>query len=531
MSSTPKEIVFEEEARILLQNGINKLADVVACTLGPKGRNVSLEKSWGAPSITSDGGSIAKEIELKDKYEDMGAQIAKEVVEKVKEKCGDGTTTCVVILRALVNSGVQRISSGISPIALKRGMEKALQAILKDLESSAIAIKGHKDTQNIAEVSAHGNKEVGELIAAAFDKVGKSGVIAIEEGKSTKTELDFVEGMQFDRGYLSPYFCTDMEKMIVEIEQPDVLVVDKKLSNIHEAMPILQQAASSRKPLLIIAEDIESEFLSTLVFNKIRGTLNVCAVKAPGFGDRRKAMLEDIATLTGAVVISEDTGLSLQDVTPEMYGSCEKMTITKDKTTIVGGKGDDERIKSRIYQIDNEIAANTNSYEKEKLEERKAKLSGGVAVIKIGAMTEPEMKQKKQIFEDSLSSTKAALESGIVVGGGVALLRSSKAAESLSLTEEESFGAQILIDACKAPLKRLVSNAGKDGSVVVQEVEALPKNFGYNAISEQSEDLIKAGIVDPVKVVSTALSHAVSAAGIILISEALIADADEEEEK
>jgi chaperonin GroEL len=529
MSSTPKQIVFEEEARRLLQNGINQLTDVVACTLGPKGRNISLEKSWGAPVVTSDGGSIAKEIELKDKYEDMGAQIAKEVVEKVKEKCGDGTTTSLVILRALINSGIQRISSGVSPISLKRGMEKALQAILKELESSAIAIHGHKDTQNIAEVSAHGNKEVGQLIAEAFDKVGKAGVIAIEEGKSTQTELEFVEGMQFDRGYLSPYFCSDMEKMVIEMDNPDILLVDKKLSNIHEAMPVLQQAASTRRPLLIIADDVESEFLSTLVFNKIRGTLNVCAIKAPGFGDRKKAMMEDIAILTGGVVISEETGLSLQNVSPDMYGSSEKITITKDKTTIVGGKGKQERIQARVQQIDNEIASNTNSYEKEKLEERKAKLSGGVAVIKIGAATEPEMKQKKQIFEDSLSSTKAALESGIVVGGGVALLRARKAVDSLSLTEEEAYGAQMLIEACAAPLKELANNAGKDGSVIVKEVESLGKNFGFNAITEKTEDLIKSGIVDPVKVVSTALSHAVSAAGIVLISEALIADADEEE--
>ena len=528
--TTPKEIIFEEEARDALLAGIKKLADVVAFTLGPKGRNVGLERSWGAPTITNDGNSIVKEIKLKDQYENMGVAMAQEVAQKIKEKCGDGTTTGTLLLRALVESGVKYIAAGASPISIKRGIDKAVDAIVKEIEKSAIPIKSQQEIKNIATVSSSGNEEIGNLIAEAMEKVGKSGVITIEEAKGTTTTTEVVEGMEFDRGYLSPYFCTNVEKMIVEMKNAQILLVDKKINTIHELLPILQAVVASGSELFIIAEDLEGDALSTLVVNKLRGTLKIAAVKSPGFGDRRKAVMQDIALLTGATVVSEETGLSLKEISLDVLGSAEKITISKEKTLIIHGNGSPEAIKARIKQIENEIETTTNSYDKEKLEERKAKLSGGVAVIRVGAPTEPEMKQRKQAFEDSLNSTKAAIESGVVPGGGVALLRAKKAVDKLKLEGDELIGAQIVKLACETPTKQIASNAGFDGFVILADVEKAGKNFGFNALTDKVEDLVEAGVIDPAKVVIYSLIHAASIGGIVLISEALIADAPEEQE-
>lgn len=531
MSTTPKDIIFEEEARDYLLTGIKKLADVVAFTLGPKGRNVGLEKSWGAPTITNDGASIIRDIQLPNKYENMGVAMAKEVVQKIKEKCGDGTTTGILLLRALVEAGIKNISSGASPIGLKRGMDKAVEAVVKQIEAIAIPVKTKEETRNVATVSASGNEAIGELIAEAMEKVNNSGAITIEEGKITETSIEIVKGMKFDRGYISPYLCTNPEKMTIEMNQPQILLVDKKISNIHELLPVLQATASASRELLIIAEDIEGDALSTLVVNKLRGTLKVAAVKAPGFGDRRKAMLQDIAVLTGATVVSEDLGISLKEIPASSLGSAEKVTITKDTTTIVNGNGSPEEIAARIKQLDAEIALAKNTYDKEKLEERRAKLSGGVAVIRVGAATETEMKQKKQMFDDSLNSTRAALEEGIVPGGGVALLNASQAIKNLKLEGDEAVGAKIVLYACEAPLKQIAYNAGFDGSVILNDVLQAPKNYGLNTLSEKVEDLVAAGVIDPAKVVKNILTYVASTAGIILLSEALIADADEDEEE
>jgi chaperonin GroEL len=528
--ATPKELIFEEEAREKLREGIDQLADVVGVTLGPKGRNVGLQASWGAPSITNDGNSIVKDIELKDQYANMGVSLGKEVASKMKEKCGDGTTSSILLLRALVQNGVKNIASGSSPISLKRGMDKAVEALVQEIEKVSIAIKNEKETKNIAIASASGNMAIGTMIADAVQKVGKEGVITIEEGKGTDDTIEMVEGMQFDRGYVSAYFCTNAEALSVEMNNAKLLITDKKISSVQEILPILQSVATTATELLIIAEEIDGDALSTLVVNKLRGTLKVCAVKAPGFGDRRKAMLEDIAILTGATVVSEETGMILKDATADVLGSAEKILVNKEKTTIVGGKGNSKQIQARIKQIDAEIAKTTSSYDKEKLEERKAKLSGGVAVIRVGAATEPEMKQKKQMFEDSLNSTRAAIEEGIVIGGGCALLRASKSA-SLKLSGDEALGAQIVFKACEAPFKQIVSNTGFDASVLLDEVLASGLHFGFNAMSEKVEDLLKAGIVDPAKVVKNALRYAVSTAGIVLLSEALIGNAPEEEEE
>ena len=530
MSTSPKEILFDEAARDKLLAGITALTDVVACTLGPKGRNVGLEKSWGAPSITNDGNSIVKEIELKDDFENMGVSMAKEVAQNIKDKCGDGTTTGTVLLRAMVEVGIKHIAAGASPIAVKRGIDKAVEAAVADVEKRAIPVKGNDDIHNIAVVSASGDKTVGEVIAEAVEKVGTSGVITIEEGKATETTIDLVEGMQFDRGYLSAYFCSNTEKLIAEMTNPQLLLIDKKVSNIHELLPILQATASTGRELLIIAEDIEADALSTLVVNRLRGTLKVTAVKAPGFGDRRKAMLQDIAVLTGATVVAEETGMSLKDVDTSVLGSAEAVTITKENTTIVNGGGDKEQIAARVKEIESEAAATESSYDTEKLEERKAKLSGGVAVIRVGAATEPEMKQKKQAFEDSLNSTKAAMAEGIVPGGGVTLLRAAKAVEALKLEGDEKLGANIVASACSAPLKQIVNNAGLDGSVIAAEVAAAKETIGFNARTDKVEDLMKAGVIDAAKVVRNCLTHAASLAGIVLISEALITDANEEDE-
>lgn len=531
MTSKPKEIIFEEEARDLLLAGIKKLADVVTFTLGPKGRNVGLEKSWGAPTITNDGNSIVKDIALGNQYENMGVAMAKEVAQKIKEKCGDGTTTGTLLLKALVEGGTKQVAAGASPIGVKRGMEKALEAVIKEIEKIALPIKGTKEIKNIATASASGNEEIGTMIAEAMEKVGKSGVITIEEAKGTDTSIEIVEGMQFDRGYISAYFCTNMDKLTVEMAgAPQILIVDKKIGNVHEILPVLSTVATTGKELLIIAEDVEADALSTLVVNKLRGTLKIAAVKAPGFGDRRKAILQDIAVLTGATVISEETGMSMKEIPASALGSAERILITKEHTTIVNGAGKKKEILARIKQIEAEMDSTNSSYDKEKLEERKAKLSGGVAVIRVGAATEPEMKQKKQMFEDSLNSTKAAIEEGVVPGGGVALLRARSAIEKLKLEGDEAIGAKILSSACEAPLKQIAANAGQDGSVILAEVLSSKPNFGFNAMTEKVEDLIAAGIQDPAKVVKNAIMHAMSAAGIVIISEALIGEAQEDDE-
>lgn len=529
MASAPKDIIFEEEARNALLTGIKKLADVVAFTLGPKGRNVALEKSWGAPTITNDGSSIVRDVELKDRFENMGVSMAKEVVQKIKEKCGDGTTTGTLLLRALVESGIKQIEAGASPIGIKRGIEKAVEAIVSQIEKMAIPIKSSKEICDIATVSASGNREIGQLIADAIDKVGKSGVVTIEEAKGTDTVIDVVKGMQFDRGYISAYFCTNVDQMIVDMHQPQILLVDKKINNIHELLPILQAVATTGRELLIVAEDIEGDALSTLVVNRLRGTLKVAAVKAPGFGDRRKALMQDIAVLTGATVIADETGTLLKDATAEVLGSAERVMITKEHTTVISGAGDKATVQARVKQIEAEFDAATSSYDKEKLLERKAKLSGGVAVIRVGAATEPELKQKKQAFEDSLNSTKAAQEEGVVPGGGTALLRASAAIDDLKLTDDEAIGAQIVKTACKTPIKQIAHNTGHDGFVVLAEVEKAKPNFGFNALTEKVEDLISVGVIDPAKVVKNTLTFAASVAGIVLISEALITDAEEEE--
>lgn len=522
---TAKNIIFEEDARNALREGINQLADVVAITLGPSGQNVGLQTSFGSPTITSDGASIAKDVEIKDPFLNVGASMGKEVASKIKEVSGDGTTTGIVLLRSLVQEGVKNIAAGASPISIKRGMDKTLAEILKYIDTAAIAIKNSKDTCNIATISASNNQEIGKTISACFDKAGKTGVITIEEGKGTETTVEIVEGMQFDRGYVSPYFATNAEKMIVEMEEPFLLITDKKISSAQEILPILQHVSQAGGSLLIIADDIEGDALSTLVVNKLRGTLKIAAIKAPGFGDRRKQMLEDIAILTGAQLVTEEQGLVLRDVEADVLGRASQIIITKDKTTIVGGAGEPEAIKARIDQINGEIKRATASYDKEKLDERKAKLQGGVAVIKVGAMTESEMKKKKQMFEDSLNATRSALEEGVVPGGGVMLLQAARSFTRTKLEKEEEVGAQILLKACEAPFRQIVKNSGYDASLMLEEALNSGKTFGFNAMSEKVEDFIKAGIIDPAKVVKISLMHAVSMAGIILLTESIITPA------
>ena len=530
MSSTAKEIIFEEEARRKLLSGIRKLADVVSCTLGPKGRNVGLERSWGAPTITNDGNRIVGEVELEAQFEGMGVKMAREVAVKIKEACGDGTTTGIVLLRALVEEGVRVIAAGASPILIKRGIEKGVEAVLAELSKLAIPIKSEKDKCNVATVSASGNVDIGELITKALSKVGDSGVVLVEEGKQTQTVLDLVEGMQFDRGYLSPYFCTDQEKLLVEMSNPFLLLIDKKVTAVQELVPLLQGVLATGRPLLIIAEEIEGDALATLVVNHLRGTLKVCAVKAPGFGDRRKALLQDIAVLTGATVVSDETGVMLKEATTAILGSVEKLVVSKDKTLLLNGSGSKEAVKARITQIELERKNAASSYDKEKLDERKAKLSGGVAVIRVGAATEPEMKQRKQMYEDSLSSTKAAIESGIVPGGGTALLRASRIVDTLKLSGDEAIGAAAVKKACEAPLRQIVINAGLDGSVILNELKSRTPNEGFNAETGEIEDLLKSGVIDPAKVEETALSYAARQAVVILLSEALIGEAREDDE-
>ena len=531
MSSKPKELIFEEEAREKLKEGIDSLADIVSVTLGPKGKNIGLESSWGAPTITNDGNSIVKDIELKDPYANMGVSIGKEVARKIKEKSGDGTTTGIILLRALVKHGVRNIASGCSPIKIKRGMEKAVALVLEEINALSTPVEKPKEIENIATVSASGNQEIGKLIFDAIDKAGPFGVITIEEGKGTTTQVKMSEGMQFDRGYISPYFCTNAEKMIVELSQASILITDKKITSIQEVLPLLESIASIGNSLLIIGEDIEGDALSTLVVNKLRGILKVAAVKAPGFGDRRKELLEDLAILTGGIVVSESKGMELKNADLSVLGKAEKIVINKENTIITSGMGNEESIQKRIKQIDTEIQNTTSEYDKEKLQERKAKLQRGVAVISVGAPSEVEMKQKKQVFEDSLNSTQAAQEEGFVPGGGIALLRASQKINHLDLEKEEKLGAQIVLDACYAPFKQIIENCGKDSLIYLEKVLDKEKGIGFNAVNEKVEDLIEAHVIDPTKVVKNSLKFASSAAGVILLSEVLITDSQEEQEK
>ncbi len=523
-----KDIQYSDNARNALYEGVKKLNDAVKVTMGPRGRNVLIQKSFGAPSITKDGVSVAKEIELKDTIENMGAQLVKEVASKTADQAGDGTTTATVLAHAIFKEGLRNITAGANPVEVKRGMDKAAEAIIVELKKMAKAVKDKKEIAQVATISANSDTVIGELIAEAMEKVGKDGVITVEEAKGIQDELDVVEGMQFDRGYLSPYFVTNPEKMQTVLEHPYVLLYDKKVSNLKDLLPVLEQVQKTGKPLLIIAEDIDGEALATLVVNKLRGVLNIAAVKAPGFGDRRKAMLEDIAIISGGEVISEELGRTLEAATLADLGQAARIVIDKDNTTIVNGNGDKARIDARVGQIKAQIAETSSDYDKEKLQERLAKLSGGVAVIKVGASTETEMKEKKDRVDDALSATKAAVEEGIVVGGGSAFLLAN-AKIKLNLSGDEAIGADIVTRALKAPLKQIAENAGFDAGVVANNVLMSNKaNYGFNAATGEYVDMFEAGIVDPVKVSRIALQNAVSVASLLLTTEATITNAKEE---
>ena len=525
--TTAKELIFEEEARKKLYEGIEKLVDVAIVTLGPYGRNVGLE-AGGVPNITNDGYSIIKDIEFKDQYLNMGASICKEVAAKMKEKCGDGTTTAIVLLKTLVQNGLKNIASGANPISLKRGMDRALDAMLKELSNLSMQLRSDRDIRYIATASAASDKFIGDCMENAIIKIGRSGVIIIEEGKTTETKIEIAEGMQFDKGYASPHFCTDVTTMSMKMQFGKILLVGKKITSIQEILPFIQTTVAAMDPLLIIADDIEGDALSTLVFHKIRGTLKVCAVKAPGFGDHRKAMLEDIALLTGATVISEDMGMSLRKAGSTVLGSAETIVISRESTLIAGGQGDPKKIGDRVKELEAAIKITENPYDKEKLTERKAKLSGGVAVIRVGAPTEVEMRQKKQAFEDGLNAAKAALEDGIVPGAGMALFRAAKNLASLNLSGDELTGAEIVLKACEVPFRTILLNAGYESSLILEKI--LPKGvkFGFDIVNQQFENLTFLGVIDPTKVVKTALQLAVSSAGIVLLSEVLMGHADEE---
>ncbi|MCC1483998.1 chaperonin GroEL [Winogradskyella immobilis] len=525
-----KDIKFDIEARDGLKRGVDALANAVKVTLGPKGRNVIIGKSFGAPQVTKDGVSVAKEIELEDELENMGAQMVKEVASKTNDLAGDGTTTATVLAQAIVKEGLKNVAAGANPMDLKRGIDKAVSAITSDLEKQTKKVGNSSEKiQQVASISANNDSTIGELIAEAFGKVGKEGVITVEEAKGTDTYVDVVEGMQFDRGYLSPYFVTDVDKMIADLENPYILLFDKKISNLQEILPILEPVAQSSRPLLIIAEDVEGQALSTLVVNKLRGGLKIAAVKAPGFGDRRKAMLEDIAILTGGVVISEERGFSLENADLSMLGTAETVTIDKDNTTIVNGEGKASDIKARVNQIKAQIETTTSDYDKEKLQERLAKLAGGVAVLYVGAASEVEMKEKKDRVDDALHATRAAVEEGIVAGGGVALVRAKKTLEKITTDNlDETTGVQIVNKAIESPLRTIVENAGGEGSVVINKVLEGKKDFGYDAKSETYVDMLKAGIIDPKKVTRIALENAASVAGMILTTECALVDIKED---
>ena len=520
-----KLVHYDVEARDALKKGVDKLANAVKVTLGPRGRNVVIEKSFGSPTVTKDGVTVAKEIELSDKVQNMGAQMVKEVASRTSDNAGDGTTTATVLAQAILSEGLKNVTAGANPMDLKSGIEKAVDAIIAELKSMSRDIDDRKEIAQIGTISANNDETIGNLIADAMEKVGKDGVITVEEAKGTETYLETVEGMQFDRGYLSPYFVTDSEKMVTEMEDPYILIFDKKISNMKDLLPILEKVVQSGNPLLIIAEDIEGEALATLVVNKLRGSLKIAAVKAPGFGDRRKAMLEDIAILTGGTVISEERGYKLENATLDFLGRASRVTIDKDNTTIVDGNGDDKDIQGRVNQIKSQIENTTSDYDREKLQERLAKLSGGVAVLYIGAASEVEMKEKKARVEDALHATRAAVEEGIVPGGGVALLRSSSALDKVKgANDDENVGIQIIRRAIEAPLRTIANNAGVEGAIVVQKVLEGKDAYGYNARTEVYEDLIKAGVIDPTKVTRTALQNAASVSGLMLTTEAVISE-------
>jgi chaperonin GroEL len=522
-----KEILFSDNARHKLYDGVTKLADAVKVTMGPRGRNVLIQKSFGAPVITKDGVSVAREIELEDSIEDMGAQLVKEVASKTNDEAGDGTTTATVLAHSIFKEGLRNVTAGANPIILKRGMDKACASILNELKAISKDVDTKEQIAQVATISANSDTDIGNMIAEAMEKVGKDGVITVEEAKGITDELEVVEGMQFDRGYLSPYFATNMEKMIAELENPFILLSEKKISSLKEMLPILESVNQTQRPLLIIAEDVDGEALSTLVVNRLRGSLNIAAVKAPGFGERRKAMLEDIAILTNANVISEERGMTLENTTIDDLGTAAKIVIDKDNTTIVNGAGDASNVEARIVQIKSEIKITTSEYDKEKLQERLAKLSGGVAVIKVGAPTETEMKEKKDRVDDALSATRAAVEEGIVIGGGAALIKAA-AKVSLNLNGDEQIGADIIIRAIQAPIKQIVSNAGFDAGVVANEViKSSDINTGFDAATGEYVNMFEAGIVDPTKVERVALQNAVSVSSLLLTSEATISDIKE----
>ncbi len=519
-----KEIVYTDVARNLILSGVNTLANAVKVTLGPRGRNVVIEKSYGSPTITKDGVTVAKEIELENKFENMGAQMVKEVASKTSDVAGDGTTTATVLAQAIYREGSKLVAAGHNPMDIKRGLEKGVEAIVEALKKSAKQTKDPKEITQVGTISANGDETVGKLLAEAMEKVGKEGVITVEEAKSAETTLEVVEGMQFDRGYLSPYFVTDPERMEAVLEDVYLLLSEKKISNMKDLLPVLEAIAKQQKPLLIVTEDLEGEALATLVVNKLRGTLQCAAVKAPGFGDRRKEMLKDIAVLTGGQVIAEELGLKLENVTLADLGRAKRVAIDKDNTTIVGGNGKKDLIKGRIAEIRTQVENTTSDYDREKLQERLAKLVGGVAVVKVGAATETEMKEKKARVEDALHATRAAVEEGIVAGGGVAFIRAQKALDKLEVGEEQKFGVAIIRRAIEEPLRQIAENAGEEGSIVVNKVREGKGSYGYNAATGEYGDLLEQGVIDPVKVVRTALQNAASVAGLMLTTEALIAE-------
>ncbi len=525
-----KEVIFSESARKRMLDGVNTLANAVKVTLGPKGRNVVLDKSFGAPTVTKDGVSVAKEIELEDKFENMGAQMVKEVSSQTSDEAGDGTTTATVLAQAVLTEGIKSVAAGLNPMDLKRGIDKGVTAAIEALREISVPCKDDKAIAQVGTISANSDSAIGDIIAEAMSKVGKEGVITVEEGSGLENELDVVEGMQFDRGYLSPYFVNKQENMSVELEDPLVLLHDKKISNIRDLLPILEGVAKAGRPLLIIAEDVEGEALATLVVNNIRGIVKVAAVKAPGFGDRRKAMLEDLAILTGGTVIAEEVGLSLEKATLENLGSAKRVVITKDETTIIDGAGDPKAIEARVNQIRAQIEEATSDYDREKLQERVAKLAGGVAVIKVGAATEIEMKEKKARVEDALHATRAAVEEGVVPGGGVALVRAISALDKVKTdNEDQAVGVKILQRAMEAPLRQIVANAAGEPSVVLNAVKEAKGNEGYNAATDEFGDMMKMGIIDPTKVTRTALQNAASVAGLMITTEAMVAELPKEE--
>ena len=524
-----KQIIFDADARDAMLRGVEKLSNAVKVTLGPKGRNVILDKKFGSPSVTKDGVSVAKEIELEDAFENMGAQMVKEVASKTSDIAGDGTTTATVLAEAIYREGLKNVTAGANPMSLKRGIDKAVEALVKDLGKLSKKIKTSEEVAQVGTISANGDETIGNIIAEAMDKVGKDGTITVEEAKSIETSLDVVEGMQFDKGYLSPYFVTDANSMEAVLEDPYTLIFEKKISNLQDMLPLLQNVAKTGKPFMIIAEDIEGEALATLVVNKLRGTLNVCAVKAPGFGDRRKAIMEDLAILTGGKFITEDLGIKLESVELTDLGTAKRLTVGKDDTTVVEGGGKTSALKARIDQIRRQIEESSSDYDREKLQERLAKLAGGVAVINVGAATEAEMKEKKDRVDDALHATRAAVEEGIVPGGGVALIRVQKSIDKLVLDGDEAVGALIVKHAVEAPLRQLVANAGEEGAIVVQEVKKGKQASGYNVATGEYIDLIAAGIIDPTKVTRSALQHAASISGLLLTTECMVTDIPEPE--